>query len=143
MKTANNGTLKGLTAALIMAAAIPVGAARPNILHIHADDHRADGLRALGNDVLQTPNLDTLVERGMTFTRCYTMGSMVGAVCLPSRTMMLTGRALFRIPGRGTKDDEGKSLASVINAAGYQTWHMGKGGNEYTAGLRVLRDEHP
>ncbi len=47
-------------------------AARPNILHIHADDHRADGARALGTPLLQTPNLDSLVERGMTFTRCYT-----------------------------------------------------------------------
>ena len=71
---------------------------KPNILHIHADDHRADGLHALGNPVLQTPNLDTLVERGMTFTHCYTMGSMIGAVCTPSRTMMLTGRSWLRIP---------------------------------------------
>ena len=45
---------------------------RPNILHIHADDHRADGLHALGNPLLVTPNLDMLVEHGMTFTRCYT-----------------------------------------------------------------------
>ncbi len=55
-------------------------AGKPNILHIHADDHRADGLRALGNPILQTPNLDTLVEHGMTFTRCYTMGSMIVGV---------------------------------------------------------------
>jgi hypothetical protein len=61
-------------------------ATRPNILHIHADDHRPDGLHELGNPLLVTPNLDTLVERGMTFTRAYTMGSMVGAVCTPSRS---------------------------------------------------------
>ena len=73
--------------------------ARPNILHLHTDDHRADGLHALGNPTLHTPNLDRLVEQGMTFTRCYTMGSMGGAVCLPSRTMMLTGRSWLRIPG--------------------------------------------
>ena len=118
--------------------AVPAPKKRPNILHIHADDHRPDGLHALGNTVLKTPNLDTLVERGFTFTRCYTMGSMVGAVCLPSRTMMLTGRSLFRIPDRTAKNDEGKSLASVIKAAGYQTWHMGKSGNEYTAGIRAF-----
>ena len=41
---------------------------RPNILHIHADDHRADGLGAFGHPVLKTPNLDTLVARGFTFT---------------------------------------------------------------------------
>jgi arylsulfatase A-like enzyme len=112
--------------------------AKPSILHIHADDHRPDGLRALGNKVLQTPNLDTLVERGFVFTRCYTQGSMVGAVCLPSRTMMLTGRSLFRIPGREQKGDPATTLPSVIKSAGYETWHMGKAGNEYTTGLKAF-----
>lgn len=78
--------------------AISGAVTRPNILHIHADDHRPDGLRALGNPLLQTPNLDSLVEQGAAFTRCYTMGSMIGAVCTPSRTMMLTGRSWQRIP---------------------------------------------
>jgi len=41
-------------------------------------------LHALGNPVLQTPNLDSLVERGTTFTHCYTLGSMIGAVCTPT-----------------------------------------------------------
>ena len=118
-----------------LAAAAP---ARPNILHIHADDHRADGLHALGNVTLRTPNLDSLVARGLVFTRCYTQGSMVGAVCLPSRTMLLTGRALFHIPDRRAANDGGTSLPSVLRAAGYQAWHMGKGGNEYTAGLRAF-----
>src|SRR5947209_10513945 len=92
---------------------------KPNILHIHADDHRADGLRALGNPVVQTPNLDTLVASGFTFTHCYTMGSMIGAVCQPSRTMMLTGQSWLRCPGPRSKDgDPGKSLAKVIGRAG-------------------------
>ena len=72
---------------------------RMNILHINADDHRADGLKALGNAMLVTPNLDSLAASGMTFTRCYTMGSIVGTVCTPSRTMMLTGRSWLRITG--------------------------------------------
>jgi len=65
---------------LLLAPLVGLNAAekpRPNILHIHADDHRADGLHALGNPLLVTPNLDTLVERGMTFTRCYTMGGLL------------------------------------------------------------------
>ena len=67
-------------AALLLASHASSGAVqKPNIVHIHADDQRADGLRALGNPLLQTPNLDSLVERGMAFTHCYTMGSMVGA----------------------------------------------------------------
>ena len=122
---------------------------RPNILHIHADDHRADGARALGNPLLVTPNLDSLVERGMAFTRCYTMGSMIGAVCTPSRTMMLTGRSWQRIPkspaAAPNAADPATVLPRVIQAAGYQTWHMGKAGNGFPAGLAEfqtsIRDE--
>lgn len=122
--------------------------ARPNILHIHADDHRADALGAFGHPVVKTPNLDTLVARGFTFTHCYTMGSMTGAVCLPSRTMMLTGKSWLRIPKRGEGSGEAeKSLPKVLSRAGYETWHCGKGGNEYTAGLKafdtnLLMDDH-
>ena len=124
---------------------IPVIAAethKPNILHIHADDHRADGLHALGTELLQTPNLDMLVGRGMTFTHCYTMGSMLGAVCLPSRTMLLTGKSWLRIEKqRGGTDtnittiDPATYLPKVISAAGYETWHMGKSGNEFKHGI--------
>ena len=113
-----------------------------NILHIHADDHRADGLHALGNPLLQTPNLDSLVERGTTFTHCYTMGSMTGAVCTPSRTMMLTGRSWQRIPGAPAaanhSADPATFLPRAMAAAGYQTWHMGKYGNGFPAGLKTF-----
>ena len=132
-----------------LAALHAANATKPNILHIHADDHRPDGLRALGNPLLHTPNLDTLVERGMTFTHCYTMGSMIGAVCTPSRTMMLTGRSWQRIPGAPAAAlnaaDPATFLPRVIAAAGYQTWHMGKYGNGFPAGLKefetTVRDD--
>ena len=109
----------------------------PNILHIHADDHRADGLHALGNELLQTPNLDTLVERGMTFRHCYTMGSMKGAVCLPSRTMLLTGKSWLRIP-ESTGGEAAWTLPRVLGAAGYETFHVGKSGNEYHTGIQAF-----
>jgi arylsulfatase A-like enzyme len=121
--------------AALQAASTP----RPNILHIHADDHRADGLHALGNPLLVTPNLDSLVERGMTFTHCYTMGSMIGAVCTPSRTMMLTGRSWLRIPkgpaAAPNAGDPATFMPCVLQTAGYQTWHRGKYGNGFPAGL--------
>lgn len=123
--------------------AVQLPAARPNILHIHADDHRADGLGALGAKGLITPNLDSLVARGMTFTRAYTQGSMIGAVCTPSRTMMLTGRSWQRIPGAPSAlpgaTDPATFLPSVLAAAGYRTWHMGKGGNAFTAGVNAFQ----
>ena len=131
-----------------LAALTAASSKKPNILHIHADDHRADGLSAFGHPMVKTPNLDTLVARGFTFTHCYTMGSMVGAVCQPSRTMMLTGKSWLRIPkARAGDGDPEKSLPKVMSRAGYETWHCGKGGNEYTVGLKafdtnILMDDH-
>ena len=129
-----------LTTLLLGSLIAGVGAApssKPNILHIHADDHRPDGLHALGNSVLQTPNLDRLVEHGFVFTRAYTMGSMVGAVCQPSRTMLLTGKSWLRIP-KPNGGNAAACLPRVLAAAGYETVHVGKGGNEYTTGLNAF-----
>lgn len=141
MKTLGTLTLLALIPlASVRAAGQP--SIKPNILHIHADDHRPDGLHALGAPLLQTPNLDSLVDRGMTFTHCYTMGSMTGAVCTPSRTMMLTGRSWQRIPGApdaaSNAAEPSTYLPRVIAAAGYQTWHMGKQGNGFPAGLKAF-----
>lgn len=130
-----------------MSTAVRLPAAPPNILHLHADDHRADGLHALGNRQLETPNLDALVARGFTFRHCYTQGSMIGAVCLPSRTMMLSGRSLYHIPGRGQSTNVA-TLPKALERAGYETWHCGKGGNEFTAGIQqfqtnLVMDDRP
>lgn len=134
-------TLLSIVAAFaaIGAVASSAGAADrpPNILHIHADDHRPDGLRALGNPILTTPNLDAIVENGFSFSHCYTQGSMVGAVCMPSRTMLLTGKSWLRIPKPNAGDPDA-SLPRVLSRAGYETFHVGKGGNEYTVGLKAF-----
>src|SRR4051794_24487721 len=110
---------------------------RPNILLIVSDDQRWDTIAALGNPEVQTPNLDRLVVRGFHFSNAYCMGSMTGAVCLPSRTMLITGRSLWRIP----KDPRAKKappgvplLPSLLNDAGYITFHCGKAGNACTFG---------
>jgi arylsulfatase A-like enzyme len=117
--------------------------AKLNILHIHADDFKADAIHLLGNKDVHTPNLDKLVEKGFHFSRAYTMGSMVGAVCLPSRTMMLTGRSWLRIPGQKAAADNASDsntfLPKVMEHAGYQTWHYGKGGNEFKAGIQAFQ----
>jgi arylsulfatase A-like enzyme len=132
---------------LLLAAAAALQAAdapgrKLNILHIHADDHRPDGLRALGTPELNTPNLDTLVAKGTTFTRVYTQGSMIGAVCTPSRTMMLTGRSWQRIPkapgAAANAQEPATFLPKVVGAAGYQTYHNGKAGNAFTQGIQAF-----
>ncbi|MBX9789387.1 MAG: sulfatase-like hydrolase/transferase [Pirellulales bacterium] len=112
-----------------------VAAERPNILLIFADDQRWDTIAALGNPEIRTPHLDRLVARGFHFTNAYCMGSMIPAVCTPSRTMLLTGRSLWRIPDpRAAEIPPGiVPLPTALRSAGYTTWHCGKRGNSYRA----------
>lgn len=69
---------------------------KPNILFLFSDDQRFDTIAALGNTEVKTPNLDRLVRRGTSFTHAAIMGGTQGAVCIPSRAMLLTGKTLFR-----------------------------------------------
>jgi arylsulfatase A-like enzyme len=104
---------------------------RPNILFILADDQRHDTIHALGNDDIHTPNLDRLARTGFHFTNAYCMGSMTPAVCLPSRTMLMTGRSLWHLPhveGLQAPDDV-VLLPRVLRGAGYVTYHCGKSNN--------------
>ncbi|MFB3826649.1 MAG: sulfatase-like hydrolase/transferase [Bryobacteraceae bacterium] len=104
---------------------------RPNVVLFNSDDQRFDTIRALGNNEIHTPNLDSLVRRGMSFRNFYSQGGMVSAMCLPSRTMLMTGRSLFRIPG--PKDPPGNMplLPKAFERAGYLTYHNGKKSNTY------------
>lgn len=103
---------------------------KPNVVILLADDLRPDGLGALGHPVVKTPNLDPLVSSGFIFRRCYTMGSMIGAVCRPSRTMLLTGQSMFRAdnkPSGPTRDEF--TFPRAMKEAGYATLHSGKNDN--------------
>lgn len=117
--------------ALLCLASPAVAAEKPNVLFVLADDQRFDTIAALGNREIRTPNLDKLVARGFTFTNAYCQGSMVPAVCTPSRTMILTGRSLFRIPNPQAKTYDGPTLPTTFGAAGYATLHVGKPGNSF------------
>lgn len=111
--------------------AAPKQQSRPNILFILTDDQRWDTIHALGNNEIQTPNLDRLVESGFRFNNAYCMGSMTPAVCLPSRTMLLTGRSVWHLPhvtGLHAPPDI-VLLPRVLHDAGYVTYHCGKSNN--------------
>jgi arylsulfatase A-like enzyme len=106
-------------------------AQRPNILFLLGDDQRWDTIRALGHPDIHTPTLDRLVAQGFYFQNAYCQGSMIGAVCLPSRTMILTGRSLWRVPDmRARATPPGVPvLPTVLSEAGYVTFASGKPGN--------------
>ena len=102
---------------------------RPNILLMIADDHRFNAIHALGDETVKTPTLDALIESGVTFRRTHIMGSMVGAVCVPSRAALLTGTNLFRSGGQPI--GEGLAvLPQVLREAGYTTFATGKWHND-------------
>jgi arylsulfatase A-like enzyme len=96
---------------------------RPNILFLFADDQRADTIAALGNPIIQTPNLDRLVQRGLAFDRAYMQGGMNAATCVPSRAMLLSGRTLFRIDEKLMRDE---TWPAAFSRAGYTTFASGK-----------------
>jgi arylsulfatase A-like enzyme len=101
---------------------------RPNVLFLFADDQRTDTIAALGNPEIKTPTLDGLVRQGFVFSNAYCLGSNVGAVCLPSRNMLMSGRAFHRWKGPQAPAD-GPNFPMAMKQAGYETYHHGKRGN--------------
>lgn len=101
----------------------PATPERPNILILFSDDQRADALGAYGNPHIVTPHLDALAERGFNFRRAHIMGSHHGAVCAPSRAMLMSGRTLFHV----YDDLEGvPTMPEALGKNGYVTFGTGK-----------------
>jgi arylsulfatase A-like enzyme len=103
---------------------------RPNILFIFADDQTFHSINALGNDEVITPNLDRLAKKGTTFTRSYNMGGWNGAVCIASRSMLLTGQYLwnaYKVDSLMRINAYQEPLLSDLMAReGYDTYMSGK-----------------
>ncbi|MCA9068526.1 MAG: sulfatase-like hydrolase/transferase [Planctomycetaceae bacterium] len=104
---------------------------KPNVLFVFADDQAYDTIHALGNEEIETPNLDRLVKRGTTFTHTYNQGGWHGAVCVASRTMLNTGRFLWHAEAdeKRLKKDfqaQGQMWAQLMASAGYRTYFTGK-----------------
>lgn len=107
---------------------------RPNILLFFADDQRFDTIRALGNNEIITPNLDTIVERGTAYTNASIMGGTSGAICMPSRAMLMTGRTLFHLDREGQDIPlDHTMMGEALRAADYRTFGTGKWHNGRSA----------
>ena len=100
---------------------------RLNFLFLFTDDQRFDTIGALGNEQILTPNLDELVSSGTTFTRAHIPGGTCGAVCMPSRAMLHTGRTLFHLDREGQDIPEAHTtLGECFREKGYDTFGTGK-----------------
>lgn len=127
------GTCWTLSATLVLTASVAASAPgaerapeRPNVLFLLSDDQRPDTIHALGNSVIQTPNLDRLIREGTTFVRAVASYPL----CVPSRAEMLTGATSFRsgvLPQQGGRLDPSlETWAEAMREAGYHTWYVGK-----------------
>jgi arylsulfatase A-like enzyme len=134
-----------LAVVLVSFGASSLAADRPNILFILVDDQSPFDFKFYNpKSSLQTPNIDRLAAEGMVFDGAYHMGAFNGAVCTPSRHMIMTGRTVWHLPiGPGAKDRcppgvVTNTLAAVFNRAGYATMRTCKIGNSYDGANKLF-----
>ncbi len=105
---------------------------RPNIVFIYTDDQTYESINALGNAEIQTPNLDRLVNSGTTFTHAYNMGGWHGAVCVASRSMIISGSFIWNAKQKDSLWAKRDSIAlkqtwsRLMANQGYKTYMTGK-----------------
>ena len=141
--------MAGLTTSQIAAAN-----KRPNILFVIVDDQSPFDLKVYNpRSELETPTIDRLVAEGMVFDAAYHMGAWSGAVCTPSRHMVMSGRTVWHIPGRAGNPHTTNALLvpadlaeytmpAVFNRAGYKTMRTCKRGNSYEAANALFTVRH-
>lgn len=97
------------------------------IVFILTDDQRADYL-GRERPGLATPAIDALAARGTSFARTYCQGSRSPAVCLPSRSRILTGGSDWQVAdwSAAHRRDDLPLWPEILRDAGWRTHHIGK-----------------
>lgn len=97
-----------------------------NVIWLTTDHMRYDCIGAHGNPALHTPNLDRLVNEGISFARCY--GN--NPVCMPSRCSFMTGcypqQTGVLNNGQELPADFTPTVGHTFASAGYRTVQIGK-----------------
>lgn len=111
---------------LLLSATLLCAVEKPNVLFIFSDDQSYETIRAHYHTDIDTPNLDRLVERGTSFTHAYNMGAWHGAVCVASRTMLVTGKSIWRAKNAEKKLELNQLWPRRMANQGYETYFSGK-----------------
>ncbi|NJB84341.1 arylsulfatase A-like enzyme [Lewinella marina] len=111
-------------------------AERPNVLILFTDDQRYTAVGAQGIEEVATPATDGLMAEGTSFTNSYILGAPHGAVCSPSRAMLMTGRhyfnlelgvyAAFAVADSLRGESRYLTFPEYFKANGYRTFATGK-----------------
>jgi len=115
--------------ALILAGCTSREKSQPNVIFLLADDHRWDALGCMGNQIIQTPNIDRIANEGIIFENSYVTTS----ICAVSRASILAGQYASRtgIHDFATPFSAGalaKTYPAILKDAGYYTGFIGKYG---------------
>lgn len=97
----------------------------PNVLFVITDQQRADHVGFMGNEVVRTPNLDSIAARGTVFDNTW----VANPVCMPNRSSIMTGRvpsAHGVIFNDRSLDWNANTFVRQLRAAGYRTGLLGK-----------------
>lgn len=98
---------------------------KPNILIIHADQHRQDCIGVYGNPDVKTPNIDSIAQDGTLYHEHYT----VYPVCTPSRYSMFSGQYVHQHnawSNVSTLPNGTPTFPKLLKQAGYRTCAVGK-----------------
>lgn len=115
---------------------------KPNFIFIYTDDQRFDTVGLIGDNQVITPNLDKLVKNGAVFSNTYNMGAWHGAICVASRSMIISGKSVWRakeafnsptniqissqISSKNQSVLIGESWPKIFKKNGYKTYMTGK-----------------
>lgn len=102
-----------------------MAAVLPNMVVFITDDQGYQDMSIVGNVDVQTPNMDILVEKGVSFKNAYVASPNSG----PSRAAMLTGLVPSRNgaePNQIGPDEEVARLPLLLKDLGYEVAAFGK-----------------
>lgn len=98
---------------------------KPSIIFIFSDEHAQGIAGCYGDKIVQTPNIDRIAARGVTFDNAYTPSPL----CVPARMSLLTGRLPSSQLCMANSDILHSAIPTfpqALSAAGYETVCVGR-----------------